>query len=145
MRAFDFKNGDFVSTRSGTFSKISGIAKVARDIDKLLATDSEFAGSSTGYYRYNPNYGTRLNNKAIFNGLSRVDTVAKVNEVVKEALEYFVALQKNQSNLPIDETVNYFDYYSAFDLKNKTIVRTKIQIYMANGSTLNKSYFQEIA
>lgn len=145
MRAFKFKNGDFVPTMSGSFAKVSGSDKVARDIDKLLSTDVEFAGSESKYSRYNPDYGTQLNNKKLFKGLSEAEVLNKVNELVRQALEYYVSSQKNSDNLPLDETVNYFEYYSVIDAKNKTIVRTRIMIYMADSSKLTKLYSQEIA
>lgn len=145
MRAFKFKNGDFVPTMSGTFAKVTGTEKVSRDIDKLLSTDVEFAGSESKYSRYNPDYGTQLNNKKMFKGLTESEVISKVNDLVKQALEYYVANQKNNDNLPLDETVNYFEYYSVIDAKNKTTVKTRIIIYMADSTQLTKLYSQEVA
>ena len=145
MRAFAFKNGDFIYNAAGFFNKVSGTEKVARDINKLLCTNQYSEGNATSYYRYNPGYGVRLNNKNLFKGLGEADIINRVNELLKEALEYFVNIQKNQTNIPIEELVQYFDYYSYYDTKNKNIVRVKITITMMGGASFSQDYFQDIA
>ena len=145
MRAFAFKNGDFIYNPAGFFNKVSGIEKVGRDITKLLCTNQLSEATNSPYYRYNPKYGVRLNNKNLFKGLGEADIIAKVNELLKEALEYYVGIQKNQDNVPFDELVKYFDSYSYFDSKDRSLVRIKLTITMMDDSTFSQNYYQDVA
>jgi hypothetical protein len=144
MRAFEFRNGDLVFAGNGSYSRVTGNDKVRRDITKLLSTDTEFVGNETTYDRYNSEYGIALNNKKVFAGLSRSEVIEKINAMFKSSLEHYVNIQKNQENLPLDEVVNYFDFFTYSDPVNKTLIRVKLTIYMMSGDSMEMSFYENI-
>ena len=145
MRAFRFENGDLVYNQAGYFEKTSGLEKKRRDLFKRLITDKEFTGNESYYYRYNPTYGTELNNKRIFSNLSREDIINTINQLINSALQAEVANQISQSNLPFDELIEYVDFFTSFDNKNKALAKCKILVKLSSGQVLDLGTFtQEI-
>ena len=65
-------DGDFVVNASGTLATLLPSQKCARDLGKVLVTEIEDSNNETEYYRYNPTYGTALNNTLLYNNISRV-------------------------------------------------------------------------
>jgi hypothetical protein len=143
MRGFSFSNGDFVFNPSGYFEKVTGAEKVRRDMFKRLASDKEFDTNKTNYYRYNPNYGTKLNNKKIFANLSRANVLPTINSLINEALQDAVASQKIQTNMSPDELINYVDFFTIYDSNNPALAKCTITVSLLTGQTLNLGTFTQ--
>lgn len=143
IRGFKIKNGDFVLDESGYFQTVSSIDKIKRDLYKRLTTDKYWGSNETAYYRYNPDYGTVLNNYAIYNKVQGVDLITTINNAIQAALIDIVKTQKADTQLPYDEVIDVFDYYSYFDPHNPIIVKSKITVKLVNGTTLNLGTFSQ--
>ena len=145
MRGFAFSNGDFIYNPSGFFEKVTSQSKVRRDVFKRLVTDKEFDTNGTIYERYNPDYGTSLNNKKVFSKLSRADIINTINSMVNIALQDEISSQKNQSNLPPDEVIDYVDFTTTFDQKNPAIAKCTITVKLLSGQSIAMGTFvQEV-
>lgn len=141
MRGFAFSNGDFVYNPSGFFEKVTGTQKIRRDIYKRLVTDKQFDSNQTTYERYNPDYGTSLNNKKVFAQLSRADILNTINSMVNAALQDQVANQKNQVNLPADEVIDYVDFITVYDSKKQDLAKCSITVKLVTGQVIDLGTF----
>lgn len=143
IRGFAFNNGDLVLDESGYFVTVSSIDKVKRDLYKRLMTDKYWVSNGTTYYRYNPNYGIILNNSSIYDKVVGADLLTVVNNAVQAALVDIVNSQKADSNLPYDEIIDTFDYYSYFDVYNPSVIKCKITVKLVNGTTSDLGTFSQ--
>lgn len=143
MRGFVIKNGDWSLNGSGCLDTVSGSEKVKRDIYKRLTTDKHWGGNDTPYFRYNKDYGTKLNNASIYTNMSRKDQLSAVNNAVGEALNDLVNSQKADTQLPIDEVIDTFDYYSYFDQQNAANIKCKISVKLLNGTIMDLGTFSQ--
>ena len=89
-----FIEGDFVITPSGNIEIVEQSKKCARDLGKMAVTNKEFYGNETTYSRYNPNYGTELNNRSLYAGLSRQSIRDTVIQLLNQAFTYYKVLQE---------------------------------------------------
>ena len=63
--------GDVVINNAGLIDVVEQTAKCLRDFGKMISTKKEYYGNETAYYRYNPSYGTELENKSRYRGMSK--------------------------------------------------------------------------
>src|SRR5271157_2878356 len=108
-------NGDFILDASGTVPVVTSTNKCTRDLGKMLVTSTEFGGNETSYTRYNPNYGTELNNLALYRGLSRSAIRDVVLMKLNEAIAGYIILQESRANLEIGEIITYVTTDAVFD------------------------------
>ena len=120
-------NGDFILDASGTVPVVTSTNKCTRDLGKMLVTSTEFGGNETSYTRYNPNYGTELNNLALYRGLSRSAIRDVVLMKLNEAIAGYIILQESRANLEIGEIITYVTTDAVFDATqmNKILITVK--------------------
>ena len=112
--------GDFIINPSGQVEIVEQSDKCSRDFGKMIITDTEYPGNATPYYRYNPDYGTQLNNKNMYRGLSRMAVRDTVIMLLNEAINAYLRLQEGRTNLDYGEIITgvEFDvYYNVRDLR----------------------------
>jgi hypothetical protein len=136
---FNMFNGDFILADTGALEKVAGVEKVKRDVKKLLNSDRVTQANAlecvVDVERYNPNYGTFLRDHSRFDGLGSAEILTTINAMVESALTYYVNLQKQQTNVRIDELVDHFDYVTAYDPYRPQVVVCRISVVMASGQT----------
>lgn len=113
--------GDFVINASGNIEVVSQTDKCSRDFGKMLVSAREFAGNEASFYRYNPNYGTELDNKSLYAGLSRMSIRDVVIGVLNTAIQDYLSSQESRDNLDIGEIITGVDFdvfYDSADLRN---------------------------
>lgn len=125
-------NGDFVIDDNGAIVFVGPADKCARDLGKLLLTKKEYTDNTKDTYRYNPDYGTELDNSAQYRNLSRESTREVIIMLLNEALARYLKLQENRLDLNIEEIITkvkidaYYDYYNLsnliIDIKYSTIL-----------------------
>jgi hypothetical protein len=123
-----FIDGDFIVNLLGKAEISVQEEKCARDFGKMLITSKEFAGNETNFLRYNPNYGTDLDNTNLFVGLSRATIRDVVISILNANISNYVAMQESRNNLDYGEiitNVNFEVYYDADDLR-KLLLDIKI-------------------
>ena len=116
--------GDFIVNESGTLETLLPSQKCARDLGKVLVTEIENYNNETEYYRYNPNYGTYLNNTLLYSNLSRVAARDAVVLGLNTALANYLSLQESRLNLDMDEIItgiNFDVMFNAEDMKELLI------------------------
>jgi hypothetical protein len=133
-------NGDFVLDNSGQVQMLNVAEKCRRDIGKFLITESEYANNETTYYRYNPQYGTEINNKILYEGLPRSAIRDTVVTKLNEALRYYVTNQETRNNLDLEEILTGFDFdvfFDSFD-PTKLLIDIRFQTLTADEETLGQ-------
>ena len=113
--------GDFVINGSGKVEIVRHTDKCTRDFGKMLLTSKEYEGNETEYSRYNPNYGTELENRSLYSGLSRMSIREVIIGLLNKAIADYIRLQESRDNLDIGEiitNVNLDVYYDADDLRS---------------------------
>lgn len=143
IRGFKIQNGDLVLDESGYFVTVSSADKVKRDLHKRLSTDSYWGSNDTSYFRYNKDYGVDLNNNLIYQNQSGTNLLNVVNSSVQKALSAMVSSQKADANIPFDEIIDKFDYYSYFDSTDASIIKCRIKVSLLNGTTLDLGTFSQ--
>lgn len=143
---FNIVNGDLVITTAGTLETLVPSKKCSRDLGKMLTTNSEYYGNETAYVRYNPSYGTELNNTSLYRNLSREAirdvAVMKINEAVKD----YIAVQESRTNLELGEIITYFNFDVVFDAANATKLIITISFGNAEvGDVFLNTFTQAIA
>jgi hypothetical protein len=116
--------GDFVINASGKVEIVQQTDKCTRDFGKMLVTRTAFAGNETSFDRYNKDYGTELENKSLYFGLSRMAVRDVVIGLLNSAIKRYIALQETRDNLDIGEivtNVNFEVFYDSADLRNLII------------------------
>jgi hypothetical protein len=141
-----FIEGDFVITPSGNIEIVQQAEKCGRDLGKMVVTNKEFADNETTYLRYNPTYGTELNNRGLFSGLSRQSIRDMVIYLLNEAFEIYKTLQENRQNLDVGEIITGITmevYYDLEDLRN-LIIEIKYSTAYSNQEITLGQYVQPI-
>jgi len=130
--------GDFVLDNSGLVEMLTPAEKCSRDIGKLLITKSEYVGNETTYSRYNSQYGTEIDNKLLYAGVSRSIIRDTVITKLNESLTYYVSLQELRNNLDIEEVLTGFDFDVFFDSYDPTtlLINMRFQTLTADQQTL---------
>lgn len=120
-------NGDFVINNSGTLDLIGPSDKCSRDFGKMLSTKTEYVGNETSFYRYNPSYGTQLDNNTMFSGMHR-DTIKDVIILLlNEAMSDYLKLQESRGNLSIEEVITGVRFDAYYDPLEPAILRLDIK------------------
>jgi len=120
-------NGDFTFNRSGKVQTVSQTDKCTRDFGKMLRTKSEYAGNETSFDRYNPTYGTQLDNKNLFRGLSKSSIRDVAIMTLNEALKNYLTLQESRANLSLGEIITGIDFDAYYDLQKVNTLFIKIK------------------
>lgn len=110
--------GDFVINNSGTLDILEQNEKCARDIGKMLVTGKEFSGNETTFVRYNPNYGTELDNKNQYRGMSRAAIRDTIIIILNDAINGYLRLQENRDNLDLGEIIRYINFEAFYDVRD---------------------------
>lgn len=127
---------DIVISNNGTLDLISGQDKVSRDFKKMLQTDVESPNNTTSYYRYNPLYGTELNRRELYNGLSRQSILEVINLLCNQAIKNYIALQESRDNLDIEEVITAVNYHTVYDNYTPSLIRFNVTLTLANGEII---------
>jgi len=115
-------NGDFIVNDNGSIDFVGPADKCARDFGKMLQTKKEYAANTKNNYRYNPNYGTELDNSAMYRNLSRESTREVIIIMLNESITRYLKLQEGRMDLDIEEIITkvkidaYYDYYNLSNL-----------------------------
>jgi len=115
-------NGDFIVNDNGSIDFVGPADKCARDFGKMLQTKKEYVANTKNDYRYNPNYGTELDNSAMYRNLSRESTREVIIIMLNEAITRYLKLQEGRMDLNIEEIITkvkidaYYDYYNLSNL-----------------------------
>jgi hypothetical protein len=138
-------DGDIVIQSSGMIETTSGSRKCLRDFAKMVTTKSEFASNESSTYtssineassvstRYNPSYGTELDNFALYRGLSRAAARDMVIMKLNEAIDNYLRLQESRTNLELGEIISYVNFdvvYDTSDMRRLLIIYTIIRIIL---------------
>ena len=98
--------GDVVINRSGSLEFLGPGDKCKRDFGKLLVTKSEYESNTTTFTRYNPTYGTELDNKILYFGLSKLTIKDVIVQKLNESINTYLRLQESRKNLNIEEIIS---------------------------------------
>jgi len=109
-------NGDFVINNSGLLEVVDQNDKCIRDFGKMLVTEREYTGNTTKYYRYNPKYGTELNNKNQFRGMSRLAIRDTAILLLNSAINDYLRKQETRDNLDLGEIIRYVNFEVFYDV-----------------------------
>lgn len=125
-------NGDFVVDDNGSVTFVGPADKCSRDFGKMLQTKKEYSDNTKADYRYNPDYGTELDNSSQYRNLSRESTREVAIMLLNEAIARYISLQENRQDLDVEEIITkvridaYYDYYNLsnliVDIKYSTIL-----------------------
>ena len=139
-------NGDVVISNAGTLEIVEQNAKCSRDFGKMLITDKEYEGNVTPYYRYNPKYGTELNNRRLFRGLSRTTMRDTVISILNDAINTYLRLQEARNNLDLGEIIRYVNFEVYFDVENlaNLLIEIKFATAYSNEEVNLGQYSQSI-
>ncbi|HRZ18859.1 MAG TPA: hypothetical protein P5136_02270 [Methanofastidiosum sp.] len=142
-------SGDVVLDYSGTLQLLTSTEKCNRDIGKLLITDTEFEKpqnkTSPIYLRYNPAYGTELNNKLLYAGLSKMSIKDTVIIKLNEALSNYIKLQEKRNNLDLEEIITNINFEVIFDSINPSTLLITIHYQTLSGDDqILGQYEQEV-
>lgn len=138
--------GDFVVNNSGTLDIVEQNEKCSRDFGKMLTTDKEFVGNETTFVRYNPNYGTELNNRTQYRGMSRGAIRDTVVILLNDAINTYLRLQENRNNLDLGEVINYVNFEAFYDVRDlrNIIVEVKFGTAYSNEEITLGQFSQSI-
>jgi len=139
-------DGDFVINRSGQVETVVESEKCKRDLHKMLMTSAEYPGNTTTFERYNPNYGTQLDNLSLYQGLSRLAIRDTVIQLLNEAIASYITLQESRTNLSIGEVITYinFDVFYNVDDIRELVVRITFGTAGTTGDITLPDYIQSI-
>ncbi len=138
-----FVNGDFVlSNKRLVF--VQNIDKVKRDFVKFLVTDKETSSNKTTYTRYNPSYGTNINNVELYKNLTQKATLDMLELQLSDSIKYYVTLQETRNNLSMSEVITDLVFSVYQDLNNAQKIRFNIQLKVATGQTTTLNLSQEV-
>jgi hypothetical protein len=117
-------NGDFIINPSGNIEMAQQNEKCSRDFGKMLLTAKENADNTTTYERYNPDYGTDIDNKSLYVGQSRMGKRDTVIMILNASISSYLKLQESRDNLDFGEVITNIDFdvfYDVRDLRNLVI------------------------
>ena len=127
-------NGDFSINASGTVDVVTESEKAIRDFGKMLITKKEYPENLTTYTRYNPNYGTELDNRSRYAGLSRTAIRDVVISLLNEGIINYIALQESRTNLSLGEIITSVNFDAFYDIQDKRNLVVPITISTAGSS-----------
>jgi hypothetical protein len=139
--------GDIVINPSGQVEIIEQTDKCLRDLGKMLITDKEYVYNVTAYSRYNPNYGTELNNHALYRGLGRSSIRDTIIILLNQAIKNYVILQESRFNLDIGEIITNLKFDVFFDIEDmrNLVIEIKVSTALSNGEISLGQFTQTIA
>ena len=126
-------NGDFVINQSGGIDMVEETAKGTRDFGKMLITGKEYPNNTTTYDRYNPEYGTELDNKSQYVGLSRMGKRDSVIMLLNNAIATYLKLQESRSNLDFGEVITNVEFDAFYDVRDMRNLIIEIKFETAYG------------
>jgi hypothetical protein len=136
-------DGDYIIDNSGTVVSVSGKDKCARDFEKMLITEATNPELDESTDRYNPIYGTRLNDKALYSGVGIDSAVDMINFMLAQAIQYYITLQEQRNNLSADEIISDIEFTTYPDIENKQQVLIDFTVY--NGpNAVNVGQFTQV-
>ena len=136
-------SGDVVITEHGTFDMLSPAQKCSRDLKKFLLTSTEFYDNKTTYPRYNPTYGTELDNKLLYSGLSRQGIIDTVTMKLNEALNNYISLQEKRVNLDLQEVITNITFDVLFSIDDPTTLLISILYQTISGNVITLETFSQ--
>ena len=133
-------NGDFVINPSGTLETLLPSQKCVRDLGKVILTEIENPNNETEYYRYNPTYGTYLNNTLLYNNLSKTAARDAIVLGLNTALAKYISLQESRLNLDMDEIITgiNFDVFFNVEDEKEIIINIKYTTLSSGEQTLGQ-------
>ena len=126
-------NGDFIINQSGGIEMVEETAKGTRDFGKMLITGKEYPNNTTTYDRYNPEYGTELDNKSQYVGLSRMGKRDSVIMLLNSAIATYLKLQESRSNLDFGEVITNVEFDAFYDVRDMRNLIIEIKFETAYG------------
>ena len=126
-------NGDFIINQSGGIEMVEETAKGTRDFGKMLITGKEYPNNTTTYDRYNPEYGTELDNKSQYVGLSRMGKRDSVIMLLNNAIATYLKLQESRSNLDFGEVITNVEFDAFYDVRDMRNLIIEIKFETAYG------------
>ena len=140
-------NGDVVINNAGTLDVVEQNAKCSRDFGKMLVTDAEFEENITPYYRYNPAYGTQLNNRRLYRGLSRAAMRDTIIMLLNDAINTYIKIQEARVNLDLGEIIRYINFEVFYDVESLAdlIIEIKFGTAYSNEEVNIGQFSQSIA
>ena len=127
-------SGDFIINNSGTLDIVTETDKAVRDFGKMLITKKEYQENITTFTRYNPTYGTELDNRSKYSGLSRAAIRDVVVTLLNEAITNYIALQEQRTNLSVGEIVTSVNFDAFYDIEDKRNLVVPITFSSAGGT-----------
>ena len=127
-------NGDFIINSAGTVDVVTESEKAVRDFGKMLVTKKEYPENLTTYTRYNPTYGTELDNRSRYAGLSRTAIRDVVISLLNEGVVGYIALQEARTNLSLGEIITSVNFDAFYDIQDKRNLIVPIKISTASNS-----------
>lgn len=127
-------NGDFTINASGAVDVVTETEKAIRDFGKMLVTKKEYPENLTTYTRYNPTYGTELDNRSRYAGLSRSTIRDVVISLLNEGIVNYISLQEKRTNLSLGEIVTSVNFDAFYDIEDKRNLVVPITISTASNS-----------
>lgn len=130
-------NGDIVINDSGTLDVLTPAEKCSRDLGKMLSTELEYTGNETSYYRYNPYYGTDINNQLLYEGLSRAAVRDMFIIRLNASFANYISNQEIRNNLDLEEIITEINFdvqYDSDDLRRLIIDIKYSTLYNDNES-----------
>jgi len=100
----------------------------------MLVTKKEYTENTTIYTRYNPTYGTELDNRAQYRGLSRSAIRDTVVTLLNDAITTYLALQEKRDNLSIGEIITSVEFDAFYDAEDRRNLVVPIKFTSASGS-----------
>ena len=135
-------NGDFI-IESKKLSFIQDNEKLLRDFRKFLMTDAEQENNLTLYYRYNPKYGTIINNKQLYINLSTASIIDLINQNLSEGIKYYITLQESRTNLSLGEMITNIEFMAFTDSTDKRVIKIPINIVTPKNNVINVGIFSQ--
>lgn len=138
--------GDFIINPSGSVAVVEQNEKCSRDFGKMLVTSKEFIGNTTSFDRYNSDYGTELENRSMYFGLSRMSIRDVVILLLNQAISNYLKLQEGRNNLDYGEVITEVDfnvYYDVQDLRN-LMVDIKFKTALGGGYITAGQFIQAL-
>jgi len=136
--------GDFVIGQSGGIEMVDQTDKCTRDFGKMLITDKEYPDNTTTYNRYNPTYGTELNNKSQYVGLSRMGKRDSVIMLLNDAIATYIKLQESRVNLDFGEVITNIDFEVFYDVRDMRNLVIEVKFETAyGGQTISLGQFSQ--
>jgi len=136
--------GDFVINGSGTIDMVTESEKCLRDVGKMLITDVEATKTViTEFKRYNPNYGSLLNQLTINSGMKRTQVLELASDLVYTTIKNYLALQESRSNLSSGEIIVDINFDTYFDRDRPSVLLIPIRFTTAEGVEYNLGEYEQ--